>query len=42
MHEAGIKVFPYTVNSGKKLKQLIKMGVDGVFTDDPYIEAQGR
>ena len=41
MHEAGIKVFPYTVNSGKKLNQLIKMGVDGVFTDDPYIEVQG-
>jgi len=37
MHKANIKVFAYTVNSIKKFNQLIKMGVDGVFTNDPVM-----
>ena len=35
MHEAGLRVFAYTVNSQKRFRKLLKMGVDGVFTDDP-------
>jgi len=37
MHKADIKVFAYTVNSKKNFNQLIKMGVDGVFTNDPVM-----
>ena len=35
MHEKGVKVFVWTVNNKKLFDQLIKDGVDGVFTDDP-------
>ena len=35
MHQHGIKVIPYTVNSREDIKQLSEMGADGVFTDDP-------
>ena len=35
MHAAGIMVFPYTVNQPKDFRGLLKMGVDGIFTDDP-------
>ncbi len=34
MHDHGIKVFPYTVNTEERYRQLAEMGVDGVFTDD--------
>ncbi len=34
MHDAGIKVFSFTVNSKDTFLKLCKMGVDGVFTDD--------
>ncbi len=37
MHEAGIKILPYTVNSKEEIEQLFEMGVDGVFTDDPIM-----
>jgi glycerophosphoryl diester phosphodiesterase len=37
LHEAGIRVFPWTVNSAKKIGQLLDMGVDGIITDDPRL-----
>jgi glycerophosphoryl diester phosphodiesterase len=36
-HAQGILVFPYTVNAIEDMLQLVKMGVDGVITDDPGI-----
>lgn len=35
MHERGLKVFAYTVNSQKRLAKMAAAGVDGVFTDIP-------
>ena len=37
MHRAGVRVFPYTVNSRRKIDALLDMGVDGLFTDDPLL-----
>lgn len=37
MHNMGIRVFAYTVNSVKRSKQLLDMGVDGIFTNDPVL-----
>lgn len=34
-HRQGIKVIPWTVNDAGKMKQLVKMGVDGFITDYP-------
>ncbi len=34
-HAQGILIFPYTVNLVDDMRMLIKMGVDGVITDDP-------
>ena len=36
-HGAGLKVLPYTVNSEAEMAYLLKMGVDGFFTDDPLL-----
>ncbi|MFX1449118.1 MAG: glycerophosphodiester phosphodiesterase, partial [Promethearchaeota archaeon] len=33
-HEKGLKVFPWTVNSKRTMKKLIKIGVDGILTND--------
>jgi glycerophosphoryl diester phosphodiesterase len=35
IHEAGLKVYPWTVNEPGILKNLIFMRVDGVFSDFP-------
>ena len=35
IHEAGFKVYPWTVNEPGILKNLMFMGVDGVFSDFP-------
>ena len=32
-HENGLKVFPWTVNSKKRMKKLNEMGVDGLLTN---------
>lgn len=40
LHEAGLQVFPYTVNSRKGIQKLIEIGVDGIFTDDPLLMRQ--
>lgn len=37
MHEAGIHVFAYTVNSVSRFRELAAMGIDGVFSDDPVL-----
>lgn len=34
-HDAGIRIFPYTVNAAADMRRLIRMGVDGLITDDP-------
>jgi glycerophosphoryl diester phosphodiesterase len=40
MHAAGIRVFPYTVNSRKEVRRLRRLEVDGLFTDDPaFVQA---
>lgn len=33
-HEHKIKVFPWTVDSEKKIRKLVKIGVDGIITND--------
>jgi glycerophosphoryl diester phosphodiesterase len=35
LHQAGIAVMPYTVNSASAWKSLTEMGVDGIVTDRP-------
>jgi glycerophosphoryl diester phosphodiesterase len=37
MHDMGVKVFPYTVNSRTRMRELLKLGVDGMFTDTPEV-----
>lgn len=36
-HQLGMKVYPYTVNEIEKYNKLIKLGVDGVFSNTPEI-----
>ena len=40
MHDAGVRVYAYTVNSRDLLKKLLAMDVDGVFSDDPLFNQQ--
>ncbi len=37
MQEAGLRVFPYTVNDPAEMKKVLHMGVDGLITDDPVL-----
>ncbi|MGC8595093.1 MAG: glycerophosphodiester phosphodiesterase [Candidatus Kryptoniota bacterium] len=37
LHEHGLKVMVYTVNSANRIEKLIKMGVDGIISDDPAL-----
>jgi len=34
-HAAGMKVQPWTVNGEARMKELLSLGIDGLFTDDP-------
>jgi len=34
-HREGIKVFPWTVNQEKEMRQMIRLGVDGIMTNYP-------
>jgi glycerophosphoryl diester phosphodiesterase len=34
-HSLGMRVVPYTVNDPSRMRELIKMGVDGIITDRP-------
>ncbi len=36
-HKQNVKIIPWTVNDQKKMKKLIKIGVDGLITDYPDI-----
>ena len=36
-HEAGLKVYPHTVNDDEFMLELLKIGVDGLITDFPDI-----
>jgi glycerophosphoryl diester phosphodiesterase len=36
-HARGLKVIPWTVNDATHAEALIRMGVDGLITDDPYL-----
>ena len=31
----GFKIFPYTINDEKRMEDLIKMGVNGIISDEP-------
>ncbi|MFX1357789.1 MAG: glycerophosphodiester phosphodiesterase [Promethearchaeota archaeon] len=39
-HHLGLKVFPWTVNSRKKIEKLINMGVDGILTNNILVMKQ--
>lgn len=41
-HKRGKRVYSYTVNEPDDLRSLYKMGIDGVFTDDPPLALQIR
>ncbi len=34
-HQRGLRIIPYTVNDPVRMRELIKMGVDGIITDRP-------
>lgn len=36
-HQQNFKVYAYTVNQSKDMRQVIEAGVDGFFTDDPLL-----
>lgn len=36
-HERGLKIIPWTVNSKVRIGKLVRMGVDGIITDYPYL-----
>ncbi|MFH1054166.1 MAG: glycerophosphodiester phosphodiesterase family protein [Candidatus Woesearchaeota archaeon] len=36
-HENNLKIFPFTVNRSKRMKQLLHIGVDGLITDKPVL-----
>lgn len=36
LKDAGLQVWPWTVNSAEDARSLINLGVDGMFTDDPW------
>ncbi len=40
MHAAGLKVFPYNVDTFEDFKKMMDMGVEGVITDDPLAAGQ--
>lgn len=37
MHDAGIRVFPYNVDTPKEYQRMLAMKVDGVITSDPFL-----
>jgi len=44
IHEAGLRVIPWTANTDEQWASLIEIGVDGIITDDPepLLEKLGR
>ncbi|MHA1652851.1 MAG: glycerophosphodiester phosphodiesterase [Candidatus Thorarchaeota archaeon] len=39
-HDAGLKVFPWTVNDEDMILEMLKMGVDGIISDMPDVAAR--
>ncbi len=37
LHSAGLKCYPYTVNDPARMRQLLALGADGLFTDVPDV-----
>jgi len=37
MHEAGILIFPWNVDTPEDIQRMLEMGVDGVIVDDPLL-----
>jgi glycerophosphoryl diester phosphodiesterase len=37
MHEAGILVFPWSVNTPEDIRRMLGMDVDGLIADDPLL-----
>ena len=37
LHQKGMKVIPWTVNSSEQMEKLLAMGVDGIITDYPNL-----
>ncbi len=44
IHDAGLRVIPYTVNDPARIRELLAAGIDGLFTDTPgaALAAAGR
>jgi glycerophosphoryl diester phosphodiesterase len=40
MHKAGMRVFPYNVNTAAEFERMLAMGVDGMITDDPLLAGE--
>ncbi len=40
--KAGWRLYPYTANQAEELQRLFRLGVDGVFTDDPALARRLR
>lgn len=42
LHEKGVKVIPWTVNTEDDIARLLKIGVDGIITDYPHLADKFR
>jgi len=42
MHEMGIKVFPYKVDSLEQYEEAVRMEVDGVITSNPIMIGEAQ
>ncbi len=40
IHYRGCRVHAWTVNRAEDMRRLLRMGVDGLFTDDPVLARQ--
>jgi len=41
-HRSGKRVYVYTVDDAEEMRRLFRMGVDGIFTDDPILAQKVR
>jgi glycerophosphoryl diester phosphodiesterase len=39
MHEAGVLVFPWQIDTLEDMARMLNMGVDGLIVDDPVLAA---
>jgi glycerophosphoryl diester phosphodiesterase len=40
MHDAGLRIFPYGVETRKEHERMLAMKVDGVITGDPILSGE--